>query len=87
MPSPTSSLASRIELWGGIECTINRVGDTYFDQVKATGHEARPADLDRSPSSVSAPSDTPFFGSEYFLRVHPVLIGRSPTRVSAGCAS
>ena len=47
MPSPSSSLASRIELWGGIECTINRVGDNYFDQVKATGHEARPADLDQ----------------------------------------
>jgi len=22
------------EVWGGIECTINRVGDTYFDQLQ-----------------------------------------------------
>ncbi|HVG41768.1 MAG TPA: hypothetical protein VM888_09175, partial [Chitinophagaceae bacterium] len=21
------------EVWGGIECTINRVGDAYFDQL------------------------------------------------------
>jgi dTDP-4-dehydrorhamnose reductase len=36
-----------IELWGGIECTVNRVGDHYFDQVAWTGHERRLDDLDR----------------------------------------
>ena len=37
---------SRLELWGGPECTVNRVGDTYFDQLKRTGHADRLADLD-----------------------------------------
>ncbi len=36
-----------LELWGGIECTVNRVGDRYFDQVAASGHGARVDDLDR----------------------------------------
>ena len=36
-----------LELWGGIECTVNRVGDRYFDQVVRTGHHDRIDDLDR----------------------------------------
>jgi dTDP-4-dehydrorhamnose reductase len=36
-----------IELWGGIECTVNRVGDVYFDQIERTGHASRLDDLDR----------------------------------------
>lgn len=35
-----------LELWGGIECTVNRVGDRYVDQMVASGHEHRPDDLD-----------------------------------------
>src|SRR5690349_21779449 len=34
-------------LWGGVECTVNRVGDAYFDQLERTGHAARLSDLDR----------------------------------------
>ncbi len=34
------------ELWGGPECTVNRVGDTYFDQLERTGHARRISDLD-----------------------------------------
>jgi dTDP-4-dehydrorhamnose reductase len=34
------------ELWGGIECTINRVGDEFFDQLQYAGHYDRPADID-----------------------------------------
>src|SRR5688572_24342610 len=34
------------ELWGGIECTIVRVGDDYRDQNVETGHASRPADID-----------------------------------------
>ncbi|HEX8904981.1 MAG TPA: family 1 glycosylhydrolase, partial [Longimicrobiaceae bacterium] len=29
-----------------MECTVNRVGDRYFDQVERTGHDRRPADLE-----------------------------------------
>ncbi|MBA2597302.1 MAG: family 1 glycosylhydrolase, partial [Chloroflexia bacterium] len=36
-----------LQLWGGIECTVNRVGDRYFDQIVRTGHEGRRDDLDR----------------------------------------
>ncbi len=37
--------AAPLEKWGGAECTVNRVGDQWFDQVRATGHHDRPADL------------------------------------------
>lgn len=33
------------ELWGGVECTINRVGDTWHDQQDHNGHRTRPLDL------------------------------------------
>ena len=36
-----------MEVWGGIECTVNRVGPRYFDQIARTGHELRLDDLDR----------------------------------------
>lgn len=36
-----------IELWGGIECTVNRVGDRYHDQMRWSGHDRRPEDIDR----------------------------------------
>jgi len=34
------------ELWGGVECTVNRVGDQFFDQLEWTGHASRVEDLD-----------------------------------------
>ena len=36
-----------IELWGGVECTVNRVGDQYFSQLERSGHDSRFDDLDR----------------------------------------
>lgn len=36
-----------LELWAGVECTVNRVGDAYFDQLERTGHATRLDDLDR----------------------------------------
>jgi dTDP-4-dehydrorhamnose reductase len=38
---------SPLELWGGIECTVNRVGEQYFDQLERNGHAKRLDDLDR----------------------------------------
>src|SRR5690606_4533923 len=35
-----------LQLWGGVECTINRVGDAYFSQLEANGHLDRATDLD-----------------------------------------
>jgi dTDP-4-dehydrorhamnose reductase len=42
----TSVNAPPLELWAGIECTVNRVGDCYFDQLERNGHSARISDLD-----------------------------------------
>ena len=36
-----------LALWGGVECTINRVGDVYRDQARLSGHNDRPDDLER----------------------------------------
>jgi dTDP-4-dehydrorhamnose reductase len=36
-----------IELWGGVECTVNRVHDRWFDQLARSGHDHRLCDLDR----------------------------------------
>jgi dTDP-4-dehydrorhamnose reductase len=35
-----------LAVWIGIECTVNRVGDRYFDQLARSGHDTRLADLD-----------------------------------------
>ena len=34
-----------LEIWGGIECTINRVGDTFLDQLQCSGHYERESDI------------------------------------------
>eukprot|EP00456_Euglypha_rotunda_P026953 TRINITY_DN2161_c0_g1_i1.p1 TRINITY_DN2161_c0_g1~~TRINITY_DN2161_c0_g1_i1.p1 ORF type:complete len:131 (+),score=12.24 TRINITY_DN2161_c0_g1_i1:350-742(+) len=39
--------STRPALWGGVECTINRVGDAYLDQTVLSGHDARADDLER----------------------------------------
>lgn len=35
-----------LEIWAGVECTVNRVGDEYFDQLERNGHAKRIEDLD-----------------------------------------
>lgn len=37
---------NEIQIWGGIECTINRVGDAYYDQLEYAGHYQRENDID-----------------------------------------
>ena len=39
-----------IEMWGGVECTVNRVGDCYHDQIARSGHAERLDDIDRFAS-------------------------------------
>jgi dTDP-4-dehydrorhamnose reductase len=41
------SMAQPPELWAGVECTVNRVGDRYLDQLELSGHELRIKDLER----------------------------------------
>ncbi|MCC2548369.1 family 1 glycosylhydrolase [Hymenobacter sp. BT175] len=38
---------NQLEMWGGVECTIRRVGDAYTDQLRRSGHRTRIRDLDR----------------------------------------
>ena len=38
---------SPVEIWGGIECTINRVNKTYFDQLDFAGHYSREKDIEQ----------------------------------------
>ncbi|WP_119156163.1 family 1 glycosylhydrolase [Caldimonas tepidiphila] len=40
----------QIELWGGLECTVNRVLDEYFSQMERNGHATRRDDLERFAS-------------------------------------
>lgn len=35
-----------VEIWGGVECTVARVGDDFRDLLVDTGHHDRPEDLD-----------------------------------------
>jgi len=34
-----------LQIWGGVECTVNRVGDDYFEQIGRSGHSRRLSDL------------------------------------------
>ncbi|KQQ86839.1 dTDP-4-dehydrorhamnose reductase [Massilia sp. Leaf139] len=36
-----------LELWGGLECTVNRVQDEYFSQLDRNGHALRNCDIGR----------------------------------------
>ncbi|UYZ62933.1 family 1 glycosylhydrolase [Hymenobacter weizhouensis] len=37
----------KVEIWGGVECTIRRIGNEYSDQLVNSGHRTRIEDLDR----------------------------------------
>jgi dTDP-4-dehydrorhamnose reductase len=39
-----------MDLWGGIEATVVRIGDRWRSQIVETGHHDRPGDLDRIAS-------------------------------------
>ena len=44
-PWPDRSSTRPLEIWAGIECTVNRVGDRTFDQLASSGHDRRDEDL------------------------------------------
>ncbi|HEX8463176.1 MAG TPA: family 1 glycosylhydrolase [Abditibacterium sp.] len=45
-PLEIEPLLPPLELWGGVECTYNRVGERFFNQLEWNGHQNRVADLD-----------------------------------------
>lgn len=44
------TMTRNIELWGGLECIVNRVNDQFFCQVERNGHARRREDLERFAS-------------------------------------
>jgi dTDP-4-dehydrorhamnose reductase len=42
----TAGKGAPLELWGGVECTVVRIGDEFRNQVVETGHASRMTDLD-----------------------------------------
>ena len=46
VPDPVTGDSS-ISIWGGVECTCNRVGDCWLDQMRFSGHDRRADDLER----------------------------------------
>src|SRR5690606_18112945 len=40
-------MMSAIELWGGVECTINRIDDHWYDQLERNGHRERLEDFEQ----------------------------------------
>ena len=36
-----------LEIWGGIECSYNRVQNNYMDQLNLSGHYEREDDISR----------------------------------------
>jgi dTDP-4-dehydrorhamnose reductase len=44
--SQTPHAASEPEFWAGVECTVNRVGPRYHDQLERSGHARRAEDLE-----------------------------------------
>ena len=46
-PGRPVALPAPLQLWGGVEGSVVRVGDAWRDQVRETGHQDRIGDLDR----------------------------------------
>src|SRR5438309_2528145 len=42
-----SNTCDQLQLWGGVECTVNRVGDEFFEQLPKCGHITRLSDYER----------------------------------------
>src|SRR3954465_4471749 len=47
MTTPEEDARPPLEMWGGLECTVDRVGDRYFRQMDRNGHPRRADDIDR----------------------------------------
>ena len=45
-----TTASSELALWGGLECTVNRVRDNYFSQMDRNGHAERLQDIERFAS-------------------------------------
>jgi len=66
---------SELELWGGIECTINRVDDQFFDQLQYSGHTIVLQTLIYLRRQAFKRFVTLFFGKSISQRLKPLSIG------------
>ena len=79
-----------IDVWGGIECTLNRVGDRWHDQIERLGHARRESDLDLIAGLGIHASLSDFVGARRAVgRRHDRLVvdRRAPLRRCAPWAS
>lgn len=44
--TPVTTTRTPLELWAGVECSVNRVGSSFFDQLERSGHARRVEDLE-----------------------------------------
>ena len=49
-PKAQQATTPDLALWGGLECTVNRVRDNYFSQMDRNGHAGRLQDIERFAS-------------------------------------
>jgi len=49
-PDSQPAFMPDLALWGGLECTVNRVRDNYFSQMDRNGHAGRLQDIERFAS-------------------------------------
>jgi dTDP-4-dehydrorhamnose reductase len=47
LPDSGNAEPSALELWGGLECTVARIGNEVIDQTRLNGHHERVDDLDQ----------------------------------------
>jgi dTDP-4-dehydrorhamnose reductase len=45
-----------LQVWGGIECTVNGVGASYYDQLERNGHAHRLGDLEAPAEGRTSPA-------------------------------
>ena len=50
MRNAETARGGEIQLWGGLECTVNRVRHQYIDQLELSGHSSRRDDIERIAS-------------------------------------
>ena len=60
-----------LELWGGAECTINRVGNVFINQSQMTGHDQRLSDLDLFHALGITALRTPILWEDYAAQSDP----------------
>ena len=74
-----------LELWGGLECTVNRVRDDYFSQLDRNGHALRACDIGRFASLGIRAIRYPILWERTAPRASPRPTGPGPTNACPPC--